>query len=78
MYELKIPLEERFCGYISDTTMVKIQEKVLSWKDTQAHTGMEHFLGKQTVPDKVVADSVEALIGAYLCVSKLCSWKKKN
>ena len=70
MYELHVPPEERYNGWASDATMDKIQETVLDWKDKHTHTGWEHFLGKQTVPDKVVADSVEAIIGAYLWVSK--------
>lgn len=69
MYELQVPPEERYSGYVSESTMDRIQETVLDWKDKPTHTGMEHFLGKQTVPDKVVADSVEAIIGAYLYVS---------
>ncbi|XP_033221777.1 endoribonuclease Dicer isoform X2 [Belonocnema kinseyi] len=66
LYELHVPPEERYSGYVSESTMDRIQETVLDWKDKPTHTGMEHFLGKQTVPDKVVADSVEAIIGAYL------------
>lgn len=69
LYELTIPHEEQMSGYISGPTLDGIQEKVLHWSDKPSHSGMDHFLGMQTVPDKVVADSVESIIGACLCVS---------
>lgn len=69
LYEYTIPDDERFSGYISENTNVLIKEKTMNWGSTESQTGMEPFLGIQFVPDKSVADSVEALIGVYLRVS---------
>ncbi|XP_012287234.1 endoribonuclease Dicer [Orussus abietinus] len=66
LYELEIPAEERLSGYVSHATLNSIKEKILAWDDVKTHSSLEHFLGMQTVPDKVVADAVEALIGVYL------------
>ncbi|XP_076391381.1 endoribonuclease Dcr-2 isoform X2 [Megachile rotundata] len=66
LYEIQIPKHEQFNGSISEETGIKIQEKVLNWETAESQTGMEHYLGIQTVPDKTVADCVEALIGVYL------------
>lgn len=69
LYEIKIPAEERFRGYLSNKTTQTMQEKVISWPSEKvSHTGMEHFLGIQVVSDKSVSDCVEALIGTYLLV----------
>ncbi|XP_015599757.1 endoribonuclease Dicer isoform X2 [Cephus cinctus] len=66
LYELTIPPSERISGFVSKETMLVIQNKLLDWDETKTQSGMEHFLGIQTIPDKVVSDSVEALIGVYL------------
>ncbi|XP_051160014.1 endoribonuclease Dicer-like [Leptopilina boulardi] len=67
LYELHIPDEEKIKGYISEFTLDQIQDKVLTWNDTPSNCVMEQFLGRQNVADKVVADSVESIIGASLC-----------
>lgn len=54
---------------MTETTKNLIQQKVLNWELAESQTGMEHYLGIQTVSDKAVADCVEALIGVYLRVS---------
>ncbi|XP_053977112.1 endoribonuclease Dicer [Hylaeus volcanicus] len=66
LYEIQIPEAEQFTGHISDTTFNIMQEKVSNWKTVESQTGMEHYLGIQSVSDKTVADCVEALIGVYL------------
>lgn len=69
MYEIQIPKDEQFSGQISETTMNVMQIKILNWETAESQTGMEHYLGLQTVSDKAIADCVEALIGVYLRVS---------
>ena len=69
LYEIEIPRDEQLCGNISEATKNAIQAKILDWEAAEAQTGMEHYLGIQTVSDKTVADCVEALIGVYLRVS---------
>ena len=49
--------------------MNEMQTKILNWETAESQTGMEHYLGLQTVSDKAIADCVEALIGVYLRVS---------
>ncbi|XP_076245317.1 endoribonuclease Dcr-2 [Calliopsis andreniformis] len=66
LYEIQIPKEEQYSGRISESTKNLMQEKVSNWESAELQTGMEHHLGMQTVADKTVADSVEALIGVYL------------
>ncbi|CAK9800088.1 Endoribonuclease Dicer [Anthophora plagiata] len=66
LYEIQIPHDEQLNGYISEDTKIMMQTKVLNWETAESQTGMEHYLGIQTVSDKSVADCVEALIGAYL------------
>ncbi|XP_029037837.2 endoribonuclease Dicer [Osmia bicornis bicornis] len=66
LYEIQIPKTEQFIGIISETTNSVIEEKVLNWEPAESQTGMEHYLGIQTVADKTVADCIEALIGVYL------------
>lgn len=67
LYELYIPDEEKISGYLSNLTLDEIETKVLAWSDTPSNCTMEQFLGRQNVADKVVADSVESIIGAGLC-----------
>lgn len=69
LYEIEIPRDEQLSGHISEATKNAIQTKILDWETAEAQTGMEHYLGIQTVSDKTVADCVEALIGVYLRVS---------
>lgn len=66
LYEIQIPKDEQFSGQISETTMNVMQTKILNWETAESQTGMEHYLGLQTVSDKAIADCVEALIGVYL------------
>lgn len=69
MYEIQIPKNEQFDGCISESTKSVMQERVLNWETVESQTGMEQYLGVQTVSDKTVADCVEALLGVYLNVS---------
>ncbi|XP_047345738.1 endoribonuclease Dicer isoform X1 [Vespa velutina] len=66
LYEIHIPEEERFSGYISENTKNEMQAKVLNWAAAESQTGIEYYIGVQMVPDKAVADCVEALISVYL------------
>ncbi|EZA61552.1 Endoribonuclease Dicer [Ooceraea biroi] len=66
LYELRIPDEERYSGYVSEDTRDIMQQTVLKWDKGDIQTGVEHYLGIQILSDKTVADSVEALIGVYL------------
>ncbi|XP_076178399.1 endoribonuclease Dcr-2 isoform X3 [Ptiloglossa arizonensis] len=66
LYEIQIPEEEQCSGCISEATKSVMQAKVLDWETAKSQTGIEHYLGVQTVSDKTVADCVEALIGVYL------------
>lgn len=68
LYEIQIPEEEQCSGCISEATKSVMQAKVLDWETAKSQTGIEHYLGVQTVSDKTVADCVEALIGVYLTV----------
>ncbi|XP_063981181.1 endoribonuclease Dicer-like [Diachasmimorpha longicaudata] len=67
LYELPLNLEERKTGELSDETRAICNEKISSWsqKGITTHTGTEHYLGIQITKDKMVSDSVEALIGVY-------------
>lgn len=69
LFELIIPASEQLTGAPSNATLVRMEEIVSSWNEENAHTGMEPFLDVQSVPDKSVSDSVEALIGVYLNVN---------
>ncbi|KOC68324.1 Endoribonuclease dcr-1 [Habropoda laboriosa] len=66
LYEIRIPHNEQFDGHISEDTKCMMQDKVLNWETAESQTGMEHYLGIQTVSDKSISDCMEALIGAYL------------
>jgi hypothetical protein len=69
LYELHIPKDEQLNGKMSDETYENILNEMLrSLEDHSTHSSMENFLSVQTVPDKTIADGVEALIGAYLKV----------
>lgn len=68
LYELRIPEEEKFTGYISQNTKNMMERTVMNWDKEDTQTGYEHYLGVQILSDKTVADSVEALIGVYLRV----------
>lgn len=68
LYEIHIPEEERFAGYISENTKTDMQTKVLNWAAAETQTGIEYYVGVQIVPDKAIADCVEALISVYLKV----------
>ncbi|XP_043484526.1 endoribonuclease Dicer-like isoform X2 [Leptopilina heterotoma] len=67
LQEVHIPDEEKISGYITESTLDEINERVLEFNDSSNNCPMEHFLGRQIVADKVVADSVESIIGASLC-----------
>ncbi|XP_078032947.1 endoribonuclease Dicer-L-like [Augochlora pura] len=66
LYEIQVPDKEQFSGCISEATKNAIETKVSNWESAETQTGMEHYLGMQTLSDKTVADCVEALIGVYL------------
>ncbi|KZC10938.1 Endoribonuclease Dicer [Dufourea novaeangliae] len=66
LYEIHIPKNEQFNGCVTEVTQDTIKTKILNWEQAELQTGLEHFLGIQTVSDKTVADCVEALIGVYL------------
>ncbi|XP_011632113.1 endoribonuclease Dicer isoform X1 [Pogonomyrmex barbatus] len=66
LYELEIPEQERYEGYITEITRDKMKQTVIDWDKGDKQTGVEHYLGIQILSDKTVADSVEALIGVYL------------
>lgn len=66
LYELRIPKEEKFTGYISESTRDIMKQTVINWDKEETQTGYEHYLGVQILSDKTIADSVEALIGVYL------------
>lgn len=68
---------------MSDETWVNIETKLLKSKDVSkmpssvdennvpqlGHSQSDLFIHKQSVSDKMVADSVESLIGIYVYVS---------
>ncbi|XP_072751991.1 endoribonuclease Dicer [Anoplolepis gracilipes] len=66
LYEIRIPEDEKFTGYISEDTKCIMQQTVMNWDKEDTRTGYEHYLGVQILSDKTIADSVEALIGVYL------------
>ncbi|XP_051175293.1 endoribonuclease Dicer-like isoform X2 [Leptopilina boulardi] len=67
LYELHIPDEEKINGFITESTLNNIEERILNWNDKPTNCIMEHFLGRQNIADKIVADCVESIIGACLC-----------
>lgn len=67
LQEIRIPDEEKISGYITESTLDEINEVILEFTNSSRNCQMEHFLGRQIVADKVVADSVESIIGASLC-----------
>lgn len=69
LYELHIPTEERFTGILSENTKNNMQDTMINWDKGDLQIGFEHYLGVQTLSDKTVADTVEALIGVYLKAS---------
>lgn len=72
LYNITVSHAEQETGKINAATMKDIKSKLESFKEnTDSHTTMEGFLGIQTVRDKVMADSIEAMIGVYLKVVKL-------
>ncbi|XP_034947667.1 endoribonuclease Dicer-like [Chelonus insularis] len=80
LYEVNIPQSEQFQGIISDETRNEFLNKISSWINPTGSTGVEHFINIQNIPDKTIADSVEAIIGVYLKnmnllgASKLLQW----
>lgn len=72
-----------FLGQLSDTTWVSIESELLKFKQLSelplannddgklkiGHSQSDLFIYKQSVSDKMVADSVESLIGTYVKVS---------
>ena len=69
LFELIIPRDEQLSGSLSSETRESLKNRLLSSaEDHSIHSSMENFLCVQTVSDKTIADSVEALIGAYLKV----------
>ena len=74
LYEIWISPEEQLTGALSEDTLNKVSESIERLCDdkTAANCCLENYLFVQTVPDKAIADCVEALIGVYLKVCGLC------
>ncbi|XP_046981769.1 endoribonuclease Dicer-like isoform X1 [Schistocerca americana] len=67
LYRLELSEEEQQTGVVADETIADVKEQLGEWdQDPSVHSSMEDYLGVQTVNDKAMADSVEALIGVYL------------
>ncbi|XP_011300777.1 endoribonuclease Dicer [Fopius arisanus] len=68
LYEIYLSSDERKKGELSDKTKGISSETIKFWsqKGMSSHTRTENYLGVQIIKDKMVADSVEALIGVYL------------
>ncbi|XP_015124116.1 endoribonuclease Dicer [Diachasma alloeum] len=82
LYDIHMTSEERKEGELSEETKAISSERISSWsqKGITTHTGTENYLGIQIIKDKMVSDSVEALIGVYLnamglpAATKLVKW----
>ncbi|XP_050430735.1 endoribonuclease dcr-1 isoform X3 [Adelges cooleyi] len=74
LYQIVIPREDKFSGELSEETWTHIETECVRFKEMydteittrQGYTQSDLFLDKQSVSDKMVADSVEALIGTYV------------
>lgn len=61
-----IPQEEQMSGVLSeDTVKINIYNGFLEDAEKEGITGMCHFMGYHYVPDKIIADVMEALLGVY-------------
>lgn len=69
LHEFSIPEPEKIDGDISTDTKDKIEKIILAMNPDEKQSDLEFYFGIQMVSDKTVADSIEALIGAYLRVS---------
>ncbi|KAK9511555.1 hypothetical protein O3M35_000188 [Rhynocoris fuscipes] len=81
MYQINLSPVERDTGILKEETRLQIHELLATSQDTNesSHTSWS-IIGQQEVPDKTIADAVEALVGVYLksCgiegAVKLCNW----
>ncbi|XP_066584904.1 endoribonuclease Dcr-2 isoform X2 [Prorops nasuta] len=69
LHEVKVPIELRLLGMVDEHNIDLMRQKMIEYGPADTPTGMEHYVGEQIVSDKLVADSVEALIGVYLTTS---------
>lgn len=65
---MNIPFQEQFCGSISEASRLEIFRKITSYEPGE-RDDLAYLFHGQTVPDKSVADCVEALTGIYLLKS---------
>ncbi|XP_074095916.1 endoribonuclease Dcr-2 [Cotesia typhae] len=72
LYEVNIPLQEQFYGAISEASRLEIFRKITSYEPGE-RDDLAYLFHGQTVPDKSVADCVEALTGIYLLKSGLAA-----
>ncbi|XP_050534312.1 endoribonuclease Dicer-like isoform X2 [Daktulosphaira vitifoliae] len=74
LYQIVIPRDDKLSGELSENTWSHIENECVRFKelyDTEVspkfgYSQSDIFLNKQSISDKMVADSVEALIGTYV------------
>ncbi|XP_052740940.1 endoribonuclease Dicer isoform X2 [Bicyclus anynana] len=77
---MQFPTEDALSGELSDEGWDHIRQRFEDWENRaetepygQAQNSMQCYIRHQAVSDKSVADSVEALIGTYLCSGGIAS-----
>ncbi|VVC42507.1 Hypothetical protein CINCED_3A023563 [Cinara cedri] len=80
LHQISIPRDDKLSGKLSDNTWINIEIELLKFKQVSdmpmsnsdeenpsvGHSQSDLFIHKQSVSDKMVADSVESLIGTYV------------
>lgn len=66
LFEMRFPREEQESGILSSKSQNHYQEILKNCDRKYSPSPNESLIGIQSMPDKVIADCVEALIGAYL------------
>lgn len=65
-FEVTVPESEQYEGELSEQTLATFKNTIFKWPELSSSTGVEHHIGLQSVPDKMIADAVESLVGVYL------------
>ncbi|RZC41351.1 Dicer-2 [Asbolus verrucosus] len=65
LFNCNIPPEEQISGHLSKRTISEMKMEEITEDEESSYANMCNFLNKQYVGDKTLADSVEALLGAF-------------
>lgn len=70
LFEIDIPRDEQISGELSDATFELIQDRRedIEEDETQdnGYASMCHYIGRQVIGDKTLADVIESIIGIYV------------